>query len=361
MYKWLIVCLILTGWNLSAQTKSGSTVAVLEFQKTGAITGDDVQTLTNRFRAMLFQTKIFNVVERQKMKEILKEQEFVMSDECNTNECAVQVGQLLGVEYMIAGDIGLIGDTYTIDLRMIDVSSGRIVQTHSKDYDGKISGLLEIMKQIANSFSQFQKSAAQSRSADKAVTESHATEKEKRSSGEANEKTQNTPEVGVNRSKAFQVRLVVGSAVPSGQFKNDADAKTGTNVMLSFGYYITPKILAVADLGAQTFKGSGGTTYKTHPLVFGGRYYLPVNRINSYIGLGFGTAKIEYDPDGGTASKNSYFATRLGFGAEYVLRKNLAITACIDFTSISSDKKLGQNTTYTQFGLGFIYTFVFKK
>ena len=161
MTRFFFLMLLSCSVTIFAQTKKGNNaVAVLEFQKTGAITNDDVLTLTNRFRAMLFQTNTFNVIERQKMREILKEQQFILSDECSTNECAVQVGQLLGVEYMIAGDIGHIGDTYTIDLRMIDVSTGQIVQTNSKDYDGKIAGLLEIMKQIAHNFSQIQQRVA---------------------------------------------------------------------------------------------------------------------------------------------------------------------------------------------------------
>jgi TolB-like protein len=133
---------------LFSQVKK-QTLAVLEFQKAGLISNDDVVTLTNRFRAMLVQTNSFDVIERERMSDILKEQNFILSDACNTDECAVKVGQLLGVEYMVAGDIGKIGDTYTIDIRMIDVSTGKLIQTKSRDYIGKIDGLLDIMKNIS--------------------------------------------------------------------------------------------------------------------------------------------------------------------------------------------------------------------
>jgi hypothetical protein len=67
------------------------------------------------------------------------------------------VGQLLGAEQMIAGDIGKVGDTWTTDLRLIDISTGKIVKTQSGDYEGKIDGLLEIMREIAFVFAGLKK------------------------------------------------------------------------------------------------------------------------------------------------------------------------------------------------------------
>lgn len=147
----------------SAQQKK-MTVAVLEFQRTGALDAGEAATLTNRFRGLLVQTETFEVVEREKMKEILKEQDFTMTDQCNSAECAVQIGQLLGVQAMIAGDIGKVGQTYTLDLRMVDVSTGKIIKTHNEDYKGEIDGLLAIMKKASEKFAEAEKT----RLADKA-------------------------------------------------------------------------------------------------------------------------------------------------------------------------------------------------
>jgi uncharacterized protein (TIGR02145 family) len=129
------------------------TVAVLEFNSTSKQIGsDELATLGSRFRTMLVKTGTFDVLERQKMSDILNEQNFILSDNCNSAECAVQVGQLLGVEFMIAGDIGKLGTIYSVDLRLIDVSTGKIVQSESEDHQGDIGGLLSRMAAIANSF-----------------------------------------------------------------------------------------------------------------------------------------------------------------------------------------------------------------
>ena len=138
--------------SLFSQQKK-TTVAVLEFQSVGGFEKNETAILTGRFRNMLVQTNTFDVVEREKMNDILKAQDFNMSDACNTAECAVQVGQLLGVESMIAGDLGLFGETYTIDLRIIDVGTGKILQTLTRDYVGKRDGLLGVMQTMAKEMS----------------------------------------------------------------------------------------------------------------------------------------------------------------------------------------------------------------
>ncbi len=51
---------------------------------------------------------------------------------------------------MVAGSIGKVGATYSIDVRIIDIQSGRIVESYARDYRGEIDGLLSEMTSIAN-------------------------------------------------------------------------------------------------------------------------------------------------------------------------------------------------------------------
>ncbi len=127
-------------------------VAVIDFNVSTGLSLGEASVLTSRFRGLLVNTGKFDVVERDRMNEILKQQDFNMSDQCNTAECAVQVGQLLGVQQIIAGDLGQLGETWTIDLRLVDVETGKIMLTRSEDHRGEIDGLLTVMKSIANAF-----------------------------------------------------------------------------------------------------------------------------------------------------------------------------------------------------------------
>ncbi len=135
--------------SITAQQQKKKTIAVLNFVNSGGVDKDEISILTDRFNNYLVNTNIYKVLEREKMDAILKEQDFTMTDNCNSAECAVQIGQLLGMDLMIAGKIGKFGEVYTLDLRIIDVSTGEIQRTQSENYKGEKEGLLDMVEALA--------------------------------------------------------------------------------------------------------------------------------------------------------------------------------------------------------------------
>jgi len=121
-----------------SQTKT--TLAVLDLDAKG-LEKTQAEILTNRLRSHVVSLGIYEVVERQKMQEILDEQEFQLSG-CTTDACAVEVGQLLGVQKMISGSIGAIGKVYTVELRLLDVETGKIERSATYDFQGELEILL---------------------------------------------------------------------------------------------------------------------------------------------------------------------------------------------------------------------------
>jgi TolB-like protein len=115
-------------------------IAVIDLDPTG-ISNNEAQFLSDRLRTELFETGKFQVVEREKMNTILKEQGFQQSG-CTSVECAIEIGQLLNVTVMVAGSIGKIEEIYSISIRMIDVETGAIIRTATRDYEGKLSEVL---------------------------------------------------------------------------------------------------------------------------------------------------------------------------------------------------------------------------
>ncbi|MCH7574692.1 MAG: PEGA domain-containing protein [Candidatus Marinimicrobia bacterium] len=115
-------------------------LAVLDFDAFG-ISAQESQVLASRLRTYLVQSGTFRLIERGQMMAILNEQDFQLSG-CTSDECAVEVGQLLGAELMLAGTIGKIGQTYTIDVRIIDIETGSISSTASYDVRGTIDQVL---------------------------------------------------------------------------------------------------------------------------------------------------------------------------------------------------------------------------
>ncbi|UCD38581.1 MAG: hypothetical protein JSW54_03630, partial [Fidelibacterota bacterium] len=122
-------------------------VAILELEGRG-ISSTEAASLTDRLRSELVRIGTIRVVERGRMEQILTEQDFQLAG-CTSDECAVEVGQLLGVTTMVAGSIGKVGSTYSIDLRTINVETAEITGSIISDYRGEIDGLLAEMRQIA--------------------------------------------------------------------------------------------------------------------------------------------------------------------------------------------------------------------
>lgn len=107
------------------------TIAVLDLEGEG-IEQSDLNGLSSRLRTELFNGNVFKVLERSKVTEILKEQGFQQTG-CTNADCAVEVGQLLGVEYMVIGTINIVGNTYTCDIRMISMSTSEIIKVAAEN------------------------------------------------------------------------------------------------------------------------------------------------------------------------------------------------------------------------------------
>ncbi len=109
-------------------------IAVLDIQALGGLNEQEIITLSDRLRGELSATDRFNVIERKEMGVILEEQDFQQSDDCSEASCIVEVGQLLAVQKMVGGSIGLVGKSYSLNVKLIDVETGKIDMHISEDY-----------------------------------------------------------------------------------------------------------------------------------------------------------------------------------------------------------------------------------
>ena len=132
----------------AAQLAAGKeTVAILDFEGRG-ISQMEAQTLTDRLMSEMVNTNAVIMVERNQMEEIMQEQGFQQTG-CTTSECAAEVGALLGVQNMVSGSFGKLGNSYTIDAKLFSVSTGGTIRSVSKTYKGEVDGLLTIIEIVA--------------------------------------------------------------------------------------------------------------------------------------------------------------------------------------------------------------------
>ena len=144
MIYMFLTCFI-TGFVWSQDTRP--TIAILDFEGHG-ISVQEVQTLTERMRSEIGSTNAVRLIERKAIESIMAEQGLAQSG-CVSDECAAEVGQLLGVQFMINGTIGKLGDTFTIDVKMFSVETGATERSVNATHKGDISGLLTEMQILA--------------------------------------------------------------------------------------------------------------------------------------------------------------------------------------------------------------------
>ena len=133
--------------KVQSATDNKMTVAILDFEPRG-ISTLEAQTLTDRFATEINNTGKVVLVDRNSMREVMQEQGYT-EVECSSEECAAEVGAMLGVQFMISGAIGKLGDTYTIDAKMFEVATGAAAKTINTTYEGKVDGLITEIEILA--------------------------------------------------------------------------------------------------------------------------------------------------------------------------------------------------------------------
>ncbi|MBF0430681.1 MAG: hypothetical protein HQK83_05350 [Fibrobacteria bacterium] len=109
LHKILLIFAFIAPFLYSQETQI---VAVMELKGTG-IYQTEVTGISNRLRTELHKTEKFRVIERSEMDKIIEEQKLQLTGitSCNTNDCAIEVGQLLGAKFIIMGTINKVGKT----------------------------------------------------------------------------------------------------------------------------------------------------------------------------------------------------------------------------------------------------------
>lgn len=121
---------------------AGGNLAVLDLAASDGVSASDARMIADRLETELIGAKAYTVLERRRMGEILQEQGFQQSGACDATNCEVQMGQLLGVDKIVSGSLGKVGGVYSLNVKMLDVGTGKILQSHAVDVSGDLSLVL---------------------------------------------------------------------------------------------------------------------------------------------------------------------------------------------------------------------------
>ena len=81
------------------------------------------------------------VVEQTQIDRILEQFE-VQNVGCVSDSCAIEFGKMLQVDRIVIGQIGLVGNTYLVSTRIVDVESRKSIKTSGREYKGSIDEVI---------------------------------------------------------------------------------------------------------------------------------------------------------------------------------------------------------------------------
>jgi TolB-like protein len=145
---YLLLLVLLIGLTAKAQSAK---IAVLDFDN---VSGNTKYTGLGKAMSSMLITDIeantskekVQFIERGQIQKILKEQNF-QSTKSVEKSSAVKTGKILGVKYLLIGDIFVLNDQLIINARLTNAETGEI--TFSKKQEGKLSEWLKLKTNIA--------------------------------------------------------------------------------------------------------------------------------------------------------------------------------------------------------------------
>ena len=130
--------IILSLFLFSSLLADDHTIAVLDFSGEN-IHKDELKNLSAVFRTELLQMDTLRVLNYDDMSDVLID--YGNTTSCSSLECAVIASMLLDQEWLVSAHVSKIGDVFLIEARLIESSTGRVINAVSYDYDLSIEGL----------------------------------------------------------------------------------------------------------------------------------------------------------------------------------------------------------------------------
>lgn len=156
---WLVLMPFCMATVHAADKKPLLAISPLQAKK---VDPEEVDLISDALSGELQNSGVFRVMERSQMDRIMKEQGLQASGICDGNECAVEVGKVLGIDRIIVGSVGKIGSLFIINVRMVDVTSGEILASVRRTQDWEMKYVLtnlvpEVAKALAAGYHDDQK------------------------------------------------------------------------------------------------------------------------------------------------------------------------------------------------------------
>src|SRR6185436_18478025 len=123
-------------------------VAVAGFKATGV---DEilVENLTETFTTEAGKVAGFNIIGQNEIKDLVGYQAQQNMLGCDDAACMSDLAGALGVDMLIAGTVGKVGETFVVNVRIIDVKKAETKQRVGETIAGRADALLPYIRLVA--------------------------------------------------------------------------------------------------------------------------------------------------------------------------------------------------------------------
>lgn len=93
--------------------------------------------ITNKYAKLVDRLDIYHVIDREELTTRIADKNYWdIVDNCKNNECAIEAGKLINVDFVIHGIIGHIGSLSSLDTSLINIETGEVINVAGTDYEG---------------------------------------------------------------------------------------------------------------------------------------------------------------------------------------------------------------------------------
>jgi hypothetical protein len=124
-------------------------VAVMEFASKGGVSQKQMDALGDLLANEIREMGNFRVIGKADIRAALDLESQKNMLGCNDASCIAEIGGALGVRWVVVGNISLFGDTYLLNLKIMDVEKIRVAKGISRKVTGGESSLIDALATAA--------------------------------------------------------------------------------------------------------------------------------------------------------------------------------------------------------------------
>jgi len=146
----VFVALLVAVVSFAQSAPARPKIAVLEFAAASGITQSVADSLADLAANTLRNHNRYDVIGKNDIHSLLGYENIKQKLGCEETSCLAEIGGALGVDYLVVGNIAKLGDTYLINLRLIDAKKAFVLHGVSEKVSQGEAALIDVMPRVVD-------------------------------------------------------------------------------------------------------------------------------------------------------------------------------------------------------------------